>query len=212
MYTIYAHINKKNKKKYIGLTKQKLSSRWANGAGYKECPRFYNAICRYGWNNFNHIIIETGIKTKEEAEEKEKFYIQKYKTTDENFGYNLSIGGGVPSNVGHPHTEETKRKIGEAHKEWWANMSEEERAQAKEKSIKNLENVTHVKGKKHPLSKPVYCIDLQLSFDCIADAAEYIHPSNIKSAVVLIGNCCRKPNRYKQAYGHQWQYLLPAKE
>lgn len=47
-FTIYMHKNKINKKVYIGQTIQEPKDRWKNGAGYKTCTKFYNAIKKYG--------------------------------------------------------------------------------------------------------------------------------------------------------------------
>ena len=55
---IYAHINKMNHKAYIGQTVQNPIHRWHNGYGYIHSPKFYTAIKKYGWNNFEHIIIK----------------------------------------------------------------------------------------------------------------------------------------------------------
>jgi len=111
-YTLYIHTNKMNNKKYIGITSQKPESRWRNnGNGYKECPKFYNAIMKYGWNNINHEIIKNNL-TKKDAEELEIKYIKKYNTTNEKYGYNIQNGG----NTTGTHSEETKRKIGEGNK------------------------------------------------------------------------------------------------
>ena len=64
-YTVYVHINKINHKKYIGITKQKPEDRWGkNGENYKESPHFYAAIQKYGWDNFEHIILKENL-TKE---------------------------------------------------------------------------------------------------------------------------------------------------
>lgn len=71
-YTIYMHKNKTNNKVYIGQTVQSLSARWKNGKGYIDSPKFYKAIQKYGWDNFEHIILEQHIKTTEEADEKRK--------------------------------------------------------------------------------------------------------------------------------------------
>lgn len=107
-YTIYIHKNKINNKVYIGQTKQNPQKRWDNGRGYETSSRFYNAILKYGWDNFEHLILYTGLSEKE-AEEKEKELIAKYNSTNEKFGYNIQPGGKSTK-----HSEETKRKIGAA--------------------------------------------------------------------------------------------------
>ena len=57
-YKIYAHINKINGKIYIGQTSQKdVRRRWNNGWGYRNNYHFNKAIQKYGWNNFQHIVI-----------------------------------------------------------------------------------------------------------------------------------------------------------
>lgn len=56
-YTIYCHINKVNGKTYVGITSSSPELRWKNGEGYKNCRKFYNAILKYGWDNFYHIIL-----------------------------------------------------------------------------------------------------------------------------------------------------------
>ncbi|WP_273706086.1 GIY-YIG nuclease family protein [Leuconostoc mesenteroides] len=98
-YFLYKHINKKNGKVYIGITKDP-AKRWSfNGIYYrpkgKENPNrpFWNAIKKYGFDNFEHIILESGL-TFEEAIEREIKTIAQYKATDSSFGYNVSKGGG----------------------------------------------------------------------------------------------------------------------
>ena len=108
-YSIYIHRNKINNKVYIGQTKQKPEKRWGkNGEGYKTSVRFYQAIQKYGWDNFEHIILFSNL-TLQQANELEKKYIKLYNSTDDNFGYNIKEGG-TNSN----HSEETKQKIGKA--------------------------------------------------------------------------------------------------
>ena len=93
-YIVYAHLNKvDNNKIYIGITCQKPKQRWSNGEGYRDCPRFYEAIQQYGWDNFDHVILFQDL-TKEEAIEKEKALIALYDATDPIKGYNVSQGGG----------------------------------------------------------------------------------------------------------------------
>ena len=85
MYTIYLHKNKINNKVYIGQTIQdNLNDRWKNGLGYKTCTYFYNAIQKYGWDNFEHLILEQGQNlTKEELNQKEQYYINLYKANNQ---------------------------------------------------------------------------------------------------------------------------------
>lgn len=95
-YIVYMHKNKINEKKYIGITCQRFEYRCGkNGNNYEECPRFWGAIQKYGWDNFEHIVLLSGL-TKEEACEKEKELIEKHQTRNKEFGYNLSKGGDMP--------------------------------------------------------------------------------------------------------------------
>jgi len=92
-YSVYRHINNKNNKKYIGITCQKPQNRWGkDGNGYKSQSYFWNAIQKYGWNNFKHEILFEHL-TKDEACNKEIELIAKYKTMNRTYGYNRSIGG-----------------------------------------------------------------------------------------------------------------------
>jgi group I intron endonuclease len=92
-YCIYSHISP-SKKIYIGQTSQinDINKRWVNGNGYKRQPYFYKAIQKYGWDNFEHIILETNLN-KEEADEREKYWIGFYKSNNKMYGYNLTSGG-----------------------------------------------------------------------------------------------------------------------
>jgi len=94
IWSLYIHINKINNKKYIGITSRKKSSyRWgAKGDRYSTSPHFYNAIKKYGWENFNHEIILINL-TQEEAIRLEKEYIKKYNSNNKLYGYNLTTGG-----------------------------------------------------------------------------------------------------------------------
>lgn len=102
-YKIYMHKNKINGKVYIGQTYQDLEKRFGcNGAGYKQCTAFYHAIQKYGWYNFDHILLEEGINTKEDANERERHYIKLYDSTDNSKGYNIQLGGYEHGNLCKP--------------------------------------------------------------------------------------------------------------
>ena len=92
-WRIYKYENKINGKVYIGQTKNSLAFRAKGGSNYKGCPYFYNAIKYYGWSNFVGTILVDNILTKEEADRLEKKYIQKYKSCNKKYGYNVDFGG-----------------------------------------------------------------------------------------------------------------------
>lgn len=108
-YIVYMHIAP-NGKRYIGITSQSLDKRCRkNGVGYSTSTHFYRAIQKYGWDNFEHLIIADGL-SQDEACELEIKLIREFKSDVPDYGYNFSEGGSL-GNLGHPCSEETKRKI-----------------------------------------------------------------------------------------------------
>lgn len=95
-WIIYRHLNKINGKSYIGQTCQiDLNLRFKNGNGYKRSKLFYKAIKKYGWENFEHIILDQAT-TKKQANKKEIYYINYYHTfigDPQCNGYNMTLGG-----------------------------------------------------------------------------------------------------------------------
>ena len=64
-YTVYKHTSPSGKV-YIGITKRKPEYRWNKGKGYrKDQLLFYRAIKKYGWGNFTHEILYTGLSEKD---------------------------------------------------------------------------------------------------------------------------------------------------
>lgn len=94
LYKIYVHVNKINNKIYIGQTNRKnVYTRFGkNGIQYKKCPYFWNAIKKYGWNQFKHIVLFENL-TSEMANLIEIELIKKYKSNIPDYGYNLAKGG-----------------------------------------------------------------------------------------------------------------------
>lgn len=90
-YSVYIHTNKINGKRYVGISRTKPEYRWRNGEGYQHQPHFYSAIQKYGWDNFDHFILE--VDSEDLMFQLEKQYIAYYKTTDRKYGYNTSLGG-----------------------------------------------------------------------------------------------------------------------
>ena len=96
-FCIYMHTNPYTLKRYIGQTNRKPEYRWNNGFGYSENDIFFKDIVKYGWMNFTHEILESGL-SQEEANIKEMFYIDKFQTADVRYGYNLKSNNGL-SNI-----------------------------------------------------------------------------------------------------------------
>lgn len=100
-YCVYCHTNKLNGKKYIGITNNP-DRRWrCSGIEYKSPLNrnrksvFWDAIQKYGWDNFEHEILESNL-SQDEACELETLYINKFKTFigfDDCNGYNATLGG-----------------------------------------------------------------------------------------------------------------------
>lgn len=115
---IYAITNKLNNKKYIGQTINFNSRMQQHKKAY--CTKYKDKtyvqlvdedIIKYGEENFIFEIIDTA-KNQDELNEKEKYYISKYKTHISHGGYNVKWGG----IGGGKHAEETKKKIGDSQK------------------------------------------------------------------------------------------------
>ena len=107
MYVVYEHISPKSKR-YVGITKQPLEKRFGHkGIQYKFSNlRFWNAIQKYGWDNFEHNVIAENL-THEQACEIEIREIAKDKLN--NKSYNITNGG--DGRTGTHHTIETRIKI-----------------------------------------------------------------------------------------------------
>ena len=70
-WSVYIHISPSNKY-YVGITSKTPEERWRNGFGYYTQSYFYNAIQKYGWDNFQHEIIAENLS----GEEAKKFEIK----------------------------------------------------------------------------------------------------------------------------------------
>ena len=107
-YKVYMHTSPSGKV-YVGITCQPTYARWKNGNGYKNNKHFYNAIIKYGWDNFEHQIILENV-SKETACAVEIELISKYRSNQFKYGYNRSTGGEFAA-IGVPKSAETRSKI-----------------------------------------------------------------------------------------------------
>lgn len=93
-YCVYVHTNKINGKMYVGMTKRNVKERWgSDGSGYKSQVAFWRAIQKYGWDNFEHEVVASGL-TESEARSFERKLINQLNTyVNGGNGYNLVPGG-----------------------------------------------------------------------------------------------------------------------
>ena len=168
-WKIYKHTNLINGKSYIGQTSAKNpKTRWAGGSGYsRRNPVFYNAIKKYGWENFSHEILIDNIQTLEEANKLEIELITKYHTWIRDpkcNGYNTTPGG---SGRSHEQSKETKQKISNSLK---GRVFSEEHLAKINKTLKR---------------KSIICIETGIRYVSVSEAARQtgINRSNIKTAI-----------------------------
>lgn len=144
-YCIYLHRNKLNGKCYVGQTcESDPINRWRiDGSGYKTQPCFYRAIIKYGWDNFEHIILEKDL-TAEAANEKECYWGGYYHALAPE-GYCLHLGKTVQNKKSIVNRSivlkqkwevdlQYKQKVSQGQKNKWKNWS----TATQEKVLKNI--------------------------------------------------------------------------
>lgn len=131
MIGIYKFTNKINNKRYIGKSIDIEKRRKTHERNSVNCDGyFYNAIRKYGLDNFDFSIIEEC--SKEELNEKEKYWIKYYNSNNSEYGYNITSGGDGLNDVeawnkGISWNEETKKKLSESQKKRFENPEEHEK-------------------------------------------------------------------------------------
>lgn len=95
MGIIYQIYNNINDKVYIGQTMYPLNKRWGDhlsrARGTESCTRLYNAMRKYGLEQFHIKIIEEC--PNEKLNEREIFWISFYDSMNPKKGYNMTPGG-----------------------------------------------------------------------------------------------------------------------
>ena len=126
MTVIYKAKNIINNKIYIGQSVQFKKRKWRHlYESKKNNPNnyFHRAIKKYGEESFEWTIIE---EIKDElANEREIYWIAFYNSSNDKYGYNLTLGGGSGRKPGFKHTKETKLKMSNSTKEYYKNNYEE---------------------------------------------------------------------------------------
>jgi group I intron endonuclease len=171
IYSIYKATNKINGKSYIGFDRNWPSRRYGHKSRAKstECNyKFYNAIRKYGWDNFEWQIIYQSKDYDHTYKVMECYFIEQYCSYDD--GYNMTKGGDgvngcknagapkgrIPWNKGktglQKHSEESRQKMSDTLKGRPAhNRGVPMSAEAKAKASKSI---SETRKKKFWSTKP----------------------------------------------------------
>lgn len=219
---IYAHRNKMNGKYYVGQTVQSNpNARWEGGNGYANQEKFWRAIQKYGWDGFEHIILETEVPT-EQLAERENYYMDLYDSI--NNGYNVKLADPfapmpeeVKQKIRDSWTEERKNAQAERARKQWENPVYREKMQEIVKNMKhegmsgeaNPMYGTHRTGKDAARRRAVQCIETGDKFDTIKEAAEWLgsiaQKAHISAACKGKRNYCGKHPITKEPL--HWRYI-----
>jgi hypothetical protein len=94
---VYQAKNRINNKKYIGRTIKTLDFRKKAhinrvNSNKDDCKIFYEAIRKYGQDNFEWTVLKE-CSTEQELDHFEEFYIKLYSSNTSHYGYNQTAGG-----------------------------------------------------------------------------------------------------------------------
>lgn len=213
--------NKINGKIYIGQTIRSIHVRLEEHKKKSSgCVAIYNAIQKYGWDNFEKDYYECPA---EDLNFDEDLLVREMGTLSPD-GYNLIEGGGSRGK----RSGETKQKMSEAHigrsksEEIKRNMSEAQLGHAVSEETRQKIGKAHLgkiisdetkqkmressSGEKQLSSKRVYQYDLDgtfiNSFASSGEAGRHLK----KNDGLTIRNCAN--GKYKTAYNFKWTYVL----
>ncbi len=182
-YTVYCHTNKINNKKYVGITSQSVYDRWQNGKRYSRHSRFYSDIVKYGWDNFNHEILYTGL-TKDSAVKIESELISSLSLTNPDKGYNYFVNG----QTGCEFSAQTRLRLSE--------LSKGENNPFYHHT--HTEETRRIMSDRKP-KKAVVCIETQVSYKSTRDAERQ---TNIDHSDII--KVCKGVK--VSAGGYHWKY------
>lgn len=216
-----------NRKVYIGQTKNKTKRIQEHKRTLKNNEHYsyhlQRAWNKYGKNNFKFSIIEEC--SKENVDERERYWIRHYKSNNPQYGYNQESGG----SKNKEHSEESKNKMreyalkihrwqGKNNPNYGGAMWDDERREYYRKINKAMWTPEKRKAKSEKM-KEVYNLDNALetvrrkvvklslngeyinTYNSVIDAARSIG----KSSSAHICDCCRRNRR--SALGFVWVYL-----
>lgn len=134
LFILYYHKSPANKY-YVGITSKKsVIQRWhLDGSGYRTQIKFWRAIQKYGWDNFEHVVVKTDL-TEADAYAAEQFFIKLYDSKTN--GYNSDDGG--KGSIGHSMSNESRQKISNAKKGKYTDAQKQGAISAAKKHTKNI--------------------------------------------------------------------------
>lgn len=249
---IYKITNIVNNKIYIGQTKQlngfndrykgngtdieRVYNHYLHSIQYNDYynKHLYNSIKKYGFDNFEVNKTFDVAYSKEELNEKEQYWIKHYKSFDNNYGYNYTMGGdgndftpdSYKNNMGigkryRPficvETKDTFLTIDEAVQKYKVNRESLKRV------LKGKQQTTYSKLHEKKIHfryitissgarKPVICLNNQQYFLTLTEARDWCHLKNNCG----ITDCC---NGVRQSAGKhpltgeklRWMYAIDYK-
>lgn len=198
-YYFYLHKNTINNKVYIGMTYQNHpEKRWKNGTSYKNNIYFHRAIEKYGWDKFEHIILEEGNFIKAEADIREFNLINLYDSRNPSKGYNINPGGykGIS-----PNALKNAIKWMKQHPEFglaciknmqkWQNEHPEEMLRMRRENA-NKATESH--------KRKVKCIETGIIYESTIEASRQV-PNTLQGKICLVCQGKRLTNG-----GFHWEY------
>lgn len=208
-YCVYIHRLKDDGRVYIGQTCN-LANRWCGkGTRYEKCPRFGNAIKKYGWDNFTHEILLDSL-SKEEADVYEDYLIEQYRANQKGFGFNIRGGGsrGKQSaesiekarqcNLGRKLTEETRRKMSNSRRGVPLSEYHKRRISESRTNNSNVKKANAIKAEQ--CKKLVLCVDTGVIYPSVNDAAMSVGVSK-----TCISECLHGKQRTSK--GFHWRLV-----
>lgn len=110
---IYLFRNKINNKVYIGQANDIHIRFNQHKNQINDGLYFHRALLKYGYNNFEYYILESfTFIDKDIQNEREIYFINKFKSNNKDYGYNLTAGG--EGHLGTSISEEHKNKLAKA--------------------------------------------------------------------------------------------------
>lgn len=224
---VYQITNNITQQIYIGRTINGIDERWkehiVDANNYRDNAILHSDMRKYGYENFSIQIIEDNI-VENQLDDKEKYYIETFKSRKEYNNYNMTDGGSGTYGCSkldrndietiyemlndiekYPHIDEiaqifnvdesTIAKINKG--VYWKN--EHIIYPIRKTKLTRRDNGKN-KGKNNPRAHGVRCLELDLVFDTINDANKYF---GVKQS--HIGDCCK--GKRNLAIGYHWENL-----